>query len=233
MLLHHEPHEEKSGVKSNWLRAAILGANDGIVSVASIVLGVSGASYSSGFILTAGIAGLTAGALSMAVGEYVSVSTQRDTEKAMLEKEHLELLNQPKAEVDELALMYEKKGLSSATARAVAEELCAHDAPMAHAEMLHIDPNHLSNPWHAAYASAAAFVSGAVIPLFAITLPPADLRIPVTFVGVLLALVITGALSAQAGGVGQMKTIVRVVIGGVIAMAVTYGIGRIFGVVGI
>lgn len=235
MLLHHEEsNRNATNTKSNWLRAAVLGANDGIVSVASIVLGVSGASYSSGFILTAGVAGLTAGALSMAVGEYVSVSTQRDTEQALLEKERLELMNMPKAELAELATIYEAKGLTPATARTVAEELMAKDALGIHSEMeLHIDPSHLSNPWHAAYASAAAFVSGAVIPLFAIALPPPDYRIPVTFAAVLVALVITGALSAQAGGVGQIRSIVRVVIGGVIAMAVTYGIGKIFGRVGI
>src|SRR3989338_2109415 len=159
-MVHHEMHARKSGAKLNWLRAAVLGSNDGIVSVASIVVGVAGASDSSGFILTAGVAGLVAGALSMAVGEYVSVSTQRDTEKALLEKERLELLNEPEEELDELASLYEAKGLSKATARTTAQELTAHDAFSAHVDAeLHIDPNALTNPWHAAVASGASFLS--------------------------------------------------------------------------
>jgi len=234
MMVHHELHKEGSGTKLNWLRAAVLGANDGVVSVAAIVVGVAGASNSAGFILTAGVAGLTAGALSMAVGEYVSVSTQRDTEMALLEKERLELLNEPEAELDELAVIYEVKGLSKATARTVAEELTAHDAFAAHVEAeLHIDPNDLTNPWHAAFASAAAFLAGAVIPLIAIALPPASLRIPVTFAAVLVALIITGTLSAHAGGANKMTATIRVVAGGILAMAITYGIGKMFGVIGL
>jgi VIT1/CCC1 family predicted Fe2+/Mn2+ transporter len=225
MLLHHEEHA--SNAKSNWLRAAVLGANDGIVSVASIVLGVSAASNSAGFIITAGVAGLTAGALSMAV------STQRDTEKMMLEKEHRELQRMPQIALEELTQLYRDKGLSASTARSVAEELSVKDGMASHADVLHIDPDHLSNPWHAAFASAASFFAGAIIPLIAIALPPASLRAPVTFVAVLIALVITGVLSAQVGGVGQKRTIIRVVIGGILAMAVTYGIGKIFGRVGI
>lgn len=231
MLLHHEEHA--SNAKSNWLRAAVLGANDGIVSVASIVLGVSAASNSAGFIITAGVAGLTAGALSMAVGEYVSVSTQRDTEKMMLEREHRELQSMPQIALEELTQLYRDKGLSAETARNVAEELSAKDGMVSHADVLHIDPDHLSNPWHAALASAASFFAGAIIPLIAIAFPPASLRAPVTFVAVLIALVITGVLSAQVGGVGQKRTIIRVVVGGVLAMAVTYGIGKLFGRVGI
>lgn len=232
MLLHNEWHESGSGTKLNWLRAAVLGANDGIVSVAAIVVGVAGASNSAGFILTAGVAGLVAGALSMAVGEYVSVSTQRDTEKALLEKERLELQNEPAEELEELALIYEGKGLSQATARTVAAELTAHDAFAAHVEAeLHIDPNGLTNPWHAAFASAAAFLAGAFIPLVAIALPPENLRLPVTFAAVLVALVITGTLSAHAGGADKMKATVRVVAGGVLAMVITFGIGKLFGVI--
>ncbi len=234
MPMHDEPHADNAGTTLNWLRAAVLGANDGIVSVASIVVGVAGASNSTGFILTAGVAGLVAGALSMAVGEYVSVSTQRDTEKAILEKERLELLNQPEAELAELSMLYQAKGLTKETADAVARELTAHDAFAAHAEAeLRIDPQNLTQPWHAACASALAFLSGAIIPLIAIALPPAAWRILITFVAVLVALIVTGTLSAYAGGASKWKATLRVVIGGAIAMAITFGIGKIFGVVGI
>ncbi len=235
LLLHKDPHvTSDSSSKLNWLRAAVLGANDGIVSVASIVVGVAGASDTPSFILTAGVAGLVAGALSMAVGEYVSVSTQRDTERALLEKERWELENQPEEELSELAALYEKKGLSHETAHLVAEELTAHDAFAAHVDAeLGIDPDELTNPWHAALASAISFFSGAIIPLVAILLPPHDLRIPVTFISVLVALAITGSLSAHVGGARKTRATIRVVLGGAIAMAVTYGIGKLFGVVGI
>jgi VIT1/CCC1 family predicted Fe2+/Mn2+ transporter len=234
MILHRELHESGAGAKLNWLRAAVLGANDGIVSVAAIVVGVAGASDVPSFILTAGVAGLVAGALSMAVGEYVSVSTQRDTEEALLEKERFELEHSPESELVELAGLYEDKGLSKDLAQKVALELTAHDAFAAHAEAeLHIDAEALTNPWHAAFASSVAFLSGAIIPLIAIMLPPATLRIPVTFASVLAALAITGTLSAQAGGANKLVATVRVVGGGAIAMAVTFGIGKLLGVVGI
>ncbi len=231
-----EPHADVSGSNSklNWLRASVLGANDGVVSVASIIFGVAGATDSAGFIFTAGLAGLVAGALSMAAGEYVSVSTQRDTEKALLAKEKYELEHMPEQELAELTGLYEAKGLSRETASVVARELTAHDAFAAHAEAeLKIDPNDLTNPWQAALASAASFFSGAIIPLIAIILPTGQLRLPVTFVAVIVVLVITGTLSAYAGGANKTKAIVRVVLGGVVAMAVTYGIGKAFGVVGI
>src|SRR3989344_2193823 len=234
MMVHHELHSRQSGSQLNWLRAAVLGANDGIVSVASILVGVAGASNSTGFILTAGIAGLTAGALSMAVGEYVSVSAQRDTERALLEKERLELADDPASELEELTGLYEKKGLTNVTARKVAEELTAHDAFAAHSEAeLHINPNVLANPWKASLASSASFLAGAIIPLVAILLPPESLRIPVTFVAVAVALVITGTLSAQAGGANKTKAMFRVVLGGLLAVTVSFGIGALFGVVGI
>ncbi len=233
-MVHHELHTPGSGVKLNWLRASVLGANDGIVSVAAIVVGIAGASESLGYIITAGVAGLTAGALSMAVGEYVSVSSQRDTERALLAKERHELATVPGLELAELATIYESKGLSKATAQTVAAELTAHDAFAAHAEAeLHINPNELTNPWHAAYASAAAFLAGAIIPLIAVALPPESVRIPVTFAAVILALVITGTLSAYIGGANKMRATMRVVIGGALAMAITFGIGKAFGVVGI
>ncbi len=234
MMVHHELHASGSGAKLNWLRAGVLGANDGIVSVAAIVVGIAGASDSLGYILTAGVAGLTAGALSMAVGEYVSVSSQRDTERALLAKERGELRDEPDAELAELATIYEAKGLSKATAYTVAAELTTHDAFAAHAEAeLHIDPNELTNPWHAAFASAVAFLAGAIIPLIAIVLPPASLRIPITFAAVVVALVITGTLSAYIGGANKIRATLRVVVGGALAMIITFGIGKVFGVVGL
>lgn len=234
MLVHRELHTGNALEKLNWLRAAVLGANDGIVSIASIIAGVAGASVSTEFILTAGVAGLVAGALSMAVGEYVSVSTQRDTEKALLEKERRELLEEPEAELEELASIYEAKGLSRATAQIVAQELTEHDAFAAHADAeLQINPDALTNPLSAGYASAAAFVSGGMIPILAITLSPVSLQIPAMFTAVLTALIITGTLSAQAGGANKMRATLRVVLGGILAMAITFGIGRMFGVVGI
>ncbi len=193
MTHHIEPHTKTAGGKLNRLRAAVLGANDGIVSTASIIVGVAGASQSAGVILTAGVAGMVAGALSMGVGEYVSVSAQRDTEKALIEKERQELLDSPEAELDELVRIYAGKGLSPSTARVVAEELTAHDAFAAHLDAeLGIDPNALTDPWHAAYASAAAFVCGAIIPIAMVIAAPAWIRIPATFVGVFVALAITG-----------------------------------------
>jgi VIT1/CCC1 family predicted Fe2+/Mn2+ transporter len=233
---HNEPHSATdAGSRLNWLRAAVLGANDGIVSVASIVVGVAGASNNSpSFIFTAGVAGLVAGALSMAAGEYVSVSTQRDTEKALLAKERWELDNLPEDELNELTSIYEKKGLTKATARTVAVELTAHDAFAAHIDAeLHINPDDLTNPWYAAIASALSFFAGAIIPLIAILLPPASLRIPITFVAVAVALAITGSLSAYVGGAKKMKATIRVILGGAVAMAITYTIGKVFRVAGV
>ncbi|AQT81349.1 hypothetical protein B1R94_21985 [Mycolicibacterium litorale] len=225
-----EPHHGAIGSKLNWLRAGVLGANDGIVSTAGIVVGVAAATAERGPIFTAGIAALAAGALSMAVGEYVSVSTQRDTEKAMLSKERRELDTQPAEELEELAALYEAKGLSPATARTVAEELTDHDAFAAHVDIeLRIDPEELTNPWQAAFSSAVAFTVGAVLPLLAILLPPPSMRVPVTFVAVLLALAVTGWISARLGGAGPRRAIYRVVIGGALAMAVTFGIGHLVG----
>ncbi len=231
---HVELHGDITNEKLNWLRASVLGANDGIVSTASIVVGVAGASSSTGYILTAGVAGLVAGALSMAVGEYVSVSAQRDSERALLAKERQELIDFPEEELEELTTIYQKKGLSRDTAHKVAEELTNHDAFAAHVDAeLGINPNSLTNPWHAAYASALAFFSGAIIPIVAISLPPSSMRIPITFASVIVALIITGMLSANAGGANKRKATIRVVSGGVLAMAVTYGIGTLFGISGI
>ncbi|ABK75679.1 VIT1/CCC1 transporter family protein [Mycolicibacterium smegmatis] len=225
-----EPHIGSVASKLNWLRAGVLGANDGIVSTAGIVVGVAAATASREPILTAGIAGLAAGAVSMALGEYVSVSTQRDTERALLNKERRELREDPAAELDELAALYEGKGLSPATARAVAEELSDHDAFAAHAEIeLGIDPTELTNPWQAAMSSALAFTIGALLPLIAILVPPTTARVPVTVVAVLLALMLTGAVSAGLGGAPKGRAVLRNVIGGGLALAITYGIGLAVG----
>ena len=227
---HTEPHGSASTSKLNWLRAAVLGANDGIISVASIVVGVAGAIADVRTILISGIAGLLAGAFSMAAGEYVSVSSQSDTERALLEKERGELRDFPAEELAELTGLYEQKGLSRETAATVARELTAHDVFAAHAEAeLKIDPNNLTSPWQAALASFASFTVGGVIPLFSIIWPPEDVRIYFTFGAVFVALVITGVLSAWVSGSSVTKVTARVVVGGILAMLVTFGIGKLFG----
>ena len=229
-----EPHRLGTAQRLNWLRAGVLGANDGIVSTAGLVVGVAGATAARGPIMTAGIAGLVAGAVSMALGEYVSVSSQRDSERSLLATERAELEESPTAELEELAAIYVAKGASVETARRLAEELTAHDAFAAHADAeLRIDPDALTNPWQAAASSAAAFTVGSLLPLAAILLPPAGLRVEVTFVAVLLALAITGAVSARLGGARIAQAVVRLVLGGAAAMAVTYGIGTLVGATGV
>jgi len=232
--LHPEQHRYNTGSKLNWLRASVLGANDGIVSIAGLVLGVAGATNSPAIIFTAGMAGIIAGAISMAAGEYVSVSSSRDTERALLKKEKYELQHYPEQEREELAGIYEKKGLSKKTALAVANELTVKDAYAAHVDAeLGLDPDNLTNPWHAAFASAASFLAGAAIPLIAIIAPPAALRVPVAFLSVIAALALTGTVSAKVGDANIGRAVVRVVSGGALAMVVTYGIGKLFGVNGI
>src|SRR5487761_2046405 len=192
-----EPHQRGLGARLNWLRAGVLGANDGIVSTAGLVVGVAAATTARSPILTAGIAGLAAGAVAMALGEYVSVSSQRDTERALIAKERAELATQPERELAELSELYQAQGLTPQTAELVAQELTAHDAFAAHVQAeLGIDPDELTTPWHAAIASALAFSVGALLPLLAIILPAAAFRIPVTFAVVLLALALTGSVSA-------------------------------------
>jgi VIT1/CCC1 family predicted Fe2+/Mn2+ transporter len=218
----------------NWLRAGVLGANDGIVSVAAIVVGVAGATSNSAPILTAGLAGLVGGAVSMALGEYVSVSSQRDSQKTLIARERAALQTHPEVELDQLAALYEAKGLSSDTARRVAVELTEKDALGAHLEArLHIVEDDVASPWHAALASASAFLIGGVLPLLAMLLLPASIRIPVTFVAVLAALAITGATSARIGGSAVKRATIRVVIGGAAALAATYLIGHLLGVTGL
>lgn len=229
----NEPHAQGLSSRLNWLRAGVLGANDGIVSTAGLVIGVAAATTATAPILTAGVAGLIAGAVSMAMGEYVSVSTQRDTEKALLEKERQELEEYPEEELAELTAMYEAKGLSPTTAQNVARELTAHDAFAAHVDIeLNIDPDELTNPWQAAFASAVSFSAGALLPLLAILLPPPGARIPVTFAAVLIALALTGTLSARLGGSNRSRAVLRILIGGALAMIVTYSIGQMVGHIG-
>ena len=224
------PHLKKTGADTNKLRAAVLGANDGTVSVASIVVGVAGATSVSGQIITAGIAGLVAGAISMGVGEYVSVSSQRDTEKVLLAKERNLIETFPNEELEELAQLYESKGLTKATARQVADELSAHDVHAAHFDAeLGIDPDELTNPWHAAIASSIAFTAGGIIPLLTIALITSSIRILSTVIAVILTLFMTGLLSAKASGANKLTSTLRVVVGGIIAMTVTYLIGVLVG----
>jgi len=226
----HEPHREGIGGRLNWLRAGVLGANDGIVSVAGLVVGVAGATSERTAILTAGIAGLVAGALSMAGGEYVSVSTQRDTERAMLKLETHELKTMPEAEERELAEIYEEKGLSPALAAQVARELTKRDPLQAHAEAeLGIDPNELTSPWQAAWASFVSFAIGALLPVLAITLPPSTWRVWTCALSVAAGLAITGYVSARLGNAGPGRAVSRNVAVGALTMLITYFAGHLFG----
>ncbi|CRK61063.1 hypothetical protein [Alloactinosynnema sp. L-07] len=219
------------GERLNWLRAGVLGANDGIISTAGLVVGVAGATTDSSAILIAGVAGLVAGSLSMAGGEYVSVSTQRDTERALLAKESRELEEMPEAEERELAGIYQEKGLTPELAAEVARELTKNDALRAHAEVeLQIDPDNLTSPWQAAWASLISFAVGSALPLLAIVLPPVDLRVWLCAAAVVVGLVITGTVSARLGGAEVRPAVIRNVAVGCLAMAVTYGIGLLFGV---
>ncbi|MCA1222263.1 VIT1/CCC1 transporter family protein [Streptomyces sp. 8L] len=231
---HDEPHGEALGSRLNWLRAAVLGANDGVVSTAGIVVGVAGATQSRGALLTAGLAGLLAGSMSMAAGEYVSVSTQRDSQKAALAVERRELREQPEAELAELTGLLRDRGLSDEVAREAAEQLTRRDALRAHAsEELGIDPDALTNPWHAAGASFLAFTVGALLPLLAIVLPPQSWRLAVTVFSVLAALSLTGWGSARLGAAPAGRAVLRNMGGGAIAMAVTYAAGSLLGATGV
>jgi VIT1/CCC1 family predicted Fe2+/Mn2+ transporter len=229
-----EAHSSHIAGRLNWLRAGVLGANDGIVSVAAIVVGVAGATPEIAPILTAGAAGLVGGAISMALGEYVSVSSQSDSQRALIAKEKRELAEMPDEELAELAAIYESKGLSPATAKKVAIELTAHDALGAHLEAeLHITESEVASPWHAALASAVAFFIGALLPLAAILFLPDNIRIGGTFAAVLIALASTGMLSAWVGGSHWLRPTIRVVAGGALALGATFAIGRLLGVTGI
>jgi VIT1/CCC1 family predicted Fe2+/Mn2+ transporter len=212
----------------------VLGANDGIVSVAAVVVGVAGATAELSPILIAGSAAVIGGAISMGLGEYVSVSSQRDTQRALIAKERAELEQLPDKELEELAGLYEAKGLSPSTARQVAAELTEHDALAAHLEAeLGITEADVASPWQAAGASALSFLIGAALPMVAIIFPPADWRVPITFAAVLLALVLTGVTSARIGGARWLRPTLRIVVGGALALAATFLVGMLLGTTGI
>jgi VIT1/CCC1 family predicted Fe2+/Mn2+ transporter len=220
---------EKS--KMNWLRAAVLGANDGIVSIAALVVGVAGATSDTTAIATAGVAGLIAGALSMAAGEYVSVSTQRDAERAYIAKEKLELEEDPEGELEELIQYYRSKGLKRVTAKQVALELTEKDVLAAHLEAeFGLSEHDLTNPLNAAFASAVSFIAGGLIPIAAIIIPPSDFRVFVTFGSVVAALAVAGYISGKISEASVANAIRRVVMGGTFAMIVTYAVGRLFSI---
>ncbi len=228
-----EPAERTGGLgrKLNWLRAGVLGANDGIVSTAGLVMGVAGASSNSLALLIAGLAGVVAGALSMAGGEYVSVSSQKDTEIAELDMERRALAERPEEELRELAGIYRAKGISEGLALQVARELTAHDALAAHAEAeLGISAHERTSPWQAAWASMAAFTLGALIPLLTMVLSPASVRVPATVGAVLAALMLTGFTSARLGGGSPVRPMLRNVVVGSLAMGLTYAVGHLVGV---
>jgi VIT1/CCC1 family predicted Fe2+/Mn2+ transporter len=225
-----ESHQANFGGRLNWLRAGVLGANDGLTSTAGVVVGVAGATSTLSTIITAGIAALVAGALSMSGGEYVSVSTQRDTEKAALNLERWELANLPEQEEAELASLYRGRGLSEELARQVARELTASDALHAHAEAeLGIDADELTNPWHAAVASFVAFAIGGLIPLLAILIPVGGWRVAICVAAVVVGLALTGYLSAHLGNAPIRPAIIRNVAVGSLTMAITFGVGKLTG----
>lgn len=228
--IHNKDNESSKALNS--LRAAVLGANDGIVSVAGTILGVAGADNNPHALLIAGIAAISAGAFSMAGGEYVSVSAQRDTEQSILDKERWELINLPAEELDELTQIYETKGMTHATAYKAAYEAMHHDALRSHAlEELNIDPDALTNPWHAAIASFLAFLSGGLIPLLISQIPASFLaRVIFIVLAVAFALLLTGFISAQIVGTDKHKAIIRNVIMGLSTMLFAWVIGKIFGI---
>jgi len=227
MSTHDEGH---GGTRVGLLRAMVLGANDGIISTACLVLGVAAANASRSAILTVGLAGLVAGAASMALGEYISVSSQRDAEDANIAKEKWELANVPERELEELTAIYVHKGLNPDLARQVAEELTAGDALKIHlAEELGISEHSRAQPVEAMIGSAVAFAIGAAVPLIAVAISSTSNRIAVTIAIVVVALLGLGAAGARAGGAHPVRPIVRVVIGGLIAMAFTKAIGKLFG----
>lgn len=230
LLASQEFQRNSMAAKLNWLRAGVLGANDGIVSTAGLVMGVAGATTDSAAILIAGVAGLVAGSISMAGGEYTSVSAQKDSEKAALAKERIELQENPEMELRELAWFYEQKGLSLELATKVAKELTAKDALKAHAEAeLGIDSEQHASPGQAAIASFVAFAAGSMLPLVAVTGPWVDFRIPVTIGAVVASLAVTGYVGAKIGGARSMVAIIRNVVVSLLTMGITYGIGLLVG----
>ena len=231
--MHAHLHPETHLVaRIGWLRAAVLGANDGIVSTASLIVGVAAASASTSEVLVAGVAGLVAGAMSMAAGEYVSVSSQSDTEQADLARERQELASQPDFEREELAQIYMERGLDQALARQVADQLMARDALRAHArDELGMSEVTTARPIQAAFTSAATFAAGAALPLFTAVLIPHSMIVAGVSIASVLFLALLGAVGARAGGAKIGKAVVRVTFWGAMAMAITAGIGSLFGIV--
>lgn len=226
----HIHRERHATTRIGWLRAAVLGANDGIVSTASLIVGVAASETTRSGVLIAGVAALCAGALSMAAGEYVSVSSQADTERADLAREAAELASQPDFEREELARIYEARGVSPATAREVADQMMARDALATHArDELGLSETTAARPLQAAFTSALTFSAGAAAPLAVVPLAPASLLVPVVAVVSLLCLAILGLLGARAGGAPVAPSVLRVSLWGALAMGVTAGIGRLFG----
>lgn len=224
------PEDVHKSHRSNWLRAAVLGVNDGIVSTASLMLGVSAASTSKTAVLTAGIAGLFAGALSMGVGEYVSVSSQKDSEKADLDIEQRSLDANPEEELSELTSIYINRGLEPKLAAEVAKQLHGHDALGAHArDELGIDHESLANPVQASIASAISFSAGAIIPILATLLTASNMHVVGIVTAALVALGVSGAIGAYIGGGHRLRAAARVFVGGGLAMAITAGIGHLIG----
>ena len=225
---HRESHRSH---RTGWMRASVLGANDGIVSTASLIVGVAAAGGSGSAIWIAGVAGLVAGAMSMAAGEYVSVSSQADTEHADLARERAELAESPASEMEELTNIYVQRGLDRGLARQVAEQLSAHDALGAHArDELGITDALAARPVQAAIASAASFAVGAALPLLLVLATARTYLIPVIFTASLVFLGVLGALAARGGGASQPRAAVRVTFWGALAMALTAAVGKLFGV---
>jgi VIT1/CCC1 family predicted Fe2+/Mn2+ transporter len=226
----HAGAERHLGGRAAWLRAAVLGANDGLISTASLMVGVAAATGTRSAILVAGIAGLTAGALSMAAGEYVSVSSQRDTEQADLTRERAELSASPDAELAELGRIFEARGVSAELAGRVAAELTAIDPLTVHArEELGIDPDALANPVQASIVSALSFVAGAVVPILVVAAAPAGIRVVLTMIVTVVGLVALGSLGARLGGAPQGRAAVRVFVGGTLALLISLAIGKLTG----
>ena len=230
MRNHHHSSEHHFVHRIGWLRAAVMGANDGILSTASLIVGVAAASSDRDSILIAGVAGLVAGAMSMAAGEFVSVSSQSDTERADLETERKALEDAPEAELEELAQIYVARGVETKLARQVATQLTEHDALAAHArDELGITETGSSRPIQAAWTSAAMFSIGGFLPLAAVATAPVANAIPVVSVTSLFSLALLGAVSARAGGANVVTAATRVTLWGALAMAATAGIGALFG----
>ncbi|MGZ4678703.1 MAG: VIT1/CCC1 transporter family protein [Ilumatobacteraceae bacterium] len=226
----HLAAERHLGGRAAWLRAAVLGANDGLISTASLVVGVAAANSTRSVILIAGFAGLTAGALSMAAGEYVSVSSQRDTERADIERERRELAANPKAERDELASIYRDRGLSAELADRVADELSQLDQLKIHSrDELGFDIDALANPVQASMVSAISFFLGAILPVLVVLVTTAAIRVPVIMAVTLIGLGTLGSVGARLGGAPQGRAAVRVLIGGMLALLISLGIGRLTG----